>query len=58
MLLDIADDDFVRASGIVVEPDADVNVWWIAAQQIGLTRKTVAVNQQRAFAQTEHSLRH
>ena len=36
ILLDITDDDFVRASGIVIEPDAYVNVWWIAAEKIGL----------------------
>ena len=58
MLLDIANDDFVWASGIVIEPDADVNVWWIAAEQIGQARETVAVYKQRAFAQTEQSLRH
>jgi hypothetical protein len=58
MLLDIADDDFIWASSIIIEPDTDVNVWWIAAKQIGLTRETVAVYKQRAFAQTEQSLRH
>ena len=45
MLLDIADNDFVWASSIIIEPDTDVNVWWIAAKQIGLTRETVAVYQ-------------
>ena len=37
MLLNFANDNFLRASGIVIEADADVNIRWIAAQQIGLT---------------------
>lgn len=37
MLLDIADDDCVWASCIVIKPDTDVNIGWIAIQQIGPT---------------------
>ena len=44
MLFDIAYDNFVWTGGVFIEPDSDVNIGRIAAQQSGLARETVTIN--------------
>lgn len=44
MLFDIAYDNFVWTGGVFIEPDADVNIGRIAAQQSRLARETVTIN--------------
>ena len=51
MMLDVSDNDFIRAGVIVIESYTDVDVRWIAAKEIGLAWKTVTINQQQITPQ-------